>query len=193
MRAVCQQHGGRMRTWQREDPQASQAFAAADGDIEFPTDGTAVNTPAGWREMRLSLFCRRPRGEPARPEQWEERNLPAPHVRVITAGIRTSERLSPQGRRTAGRLGIQHTAEITALADGAKWIWNQVEKQRPGATGVLASTTSASPSTPRRTTVWVKARRRRGPGSRPTGKQHFRKAAGRCCASCPARPIAPTN
>jgi hypothetical protein len=126
-----------MRTWQREDPRASQAFAAADGDIEFQTDGTAVNTPAGWREMRLSLFCKRRRGEPAPPEQWEERDLPAPHVRVITAGIRTSERLGPQWRRTASRLGIKHTAEITALADGAKWIWNQVEKHLPGAAGVL--------------------------------------------------------
>lgn len=87
--------------------------------------------------MRLSPFCKRHRGEPAPPEPWEERDLPAPHVRVITAGNRTSERPGPQWRRTAGRLGIKHTSEITALADGARWIWNHVEEHLPGAAGVL--------------------------------------------------------
>jgi hypothetical protein len=34
-------------------------------------------------------------------------------------------------------LGIKHTAAITGVAAGAKWIWNQVEKHPPGAAGVL--------------------------------------------------------
>jgi hypothetical protein len=87
--------------------------------------------------MRLSLFCKRKRGQPARPDQWKERGLPAPHARVLLAGVRTSEALGPQWRRAAARLGIKQTAAITVLADGAKWIWNQVAKHLPGAGGVL--------------------------------------------------------
>jgi hypothetical protein len=33
--------------------------------------------------------------------------------------------------------GIERTAEVTVLADGAKWIWAEVEKDLPGAAGVL--------------------------------------------------------
>ncbi len=63
--------------------------------------------------------------------------MPAPHVRVATAAIRTSAALGPQWRRAAARLGIKRTDELTALADGAKWIWNEIEKNLPGAAGVL--------------------------------------------------------
>jgi len=59
VRKVCDRHGGLMRTWQREDPEAGAAFRVAEGDVEFQTDGTAVNTTEGWREMRLSIFARR--------------------------------------------------------------------------------------------------------------------------------------
>jgi hypothetical protein len=45
--------------------------------------------------------------------------------------------LGPQWRAWAGRLGIRQTETITVLADGAKWIWNQVEQNLPGAAGVL--------------------------------------------------------
>jgi hypothetical protein len=62
---------------------------------------------------------------------------PAPTARVATAAIRASEALGPQWRRAAGRLGIKRTDQITVLADGAKWIWNQVAGSLPGAVGVL--------------------------------------------------------
>lgn len=96
IRAVCHEHGGAMRDWQRDDPQAAAAFRAASGDVEFQTDGTSVNTTAGWREMGLSIFARRERGRPASGRaDWEQRHLPAPHVRVIQAGIRTGDQLGP--------------------------------------------------------------------------------------------------
>src|SRR5262249_57742067 len=34
-------------------------------------------------------------------------------------------------------LGIKRTDEVTALADGAKWIWTEIDKNLPGAAGVL--------------------------------------------------------
>lgn len=138
IRAVCHEHGGAMRDWQRDDPGAGAAFRDATGDVEFQTDGTMVHTTAGWREMRLSIFAKRLRGNPVRTARdWHRRQLPAPHVRVIQAAIRTGEQLGPGWRRMATRLGLIETASISVIADGAKWIWNQVTAHLPGATGVL--------------------------------------------------------
>ncbi len=138
VRKICDRHGGLMRAWQREDPEASRPFREATGDIEFQTDGTCVNTTGGWREVRLSIFARRKPGEPVLDlDDWDEQRMPAPHVRVAAAAIRTSEALGPQWRRAAARLGIKRTEDLTVLADGAKWIWSEVEKNLPGAAGVL--------------------------------------------------------
>ncbi|MFO0809394.1 MAG: hypothetical protein U0746_12275 [Gemmataceae bacterium] len=62
---------------------------------------------------------------------------PAPHVRVVQAGIRTGDQLGPAWRRQAARLGLTATADLTLIADGAKWIWRQWEANLPGAAGVL--------------------------------------------------------
>lgn len=138
VRKVCDHHGACSRTWQREDPEASRAFKAASGAVEFQTDGTSVNTTRGWREIRLSIFAKREPGQPITDlDDWDEQRLPEPTARVATAAIRTSEALGPQWRRAAARLGIKQTDQITVLADGAKWIWKEVEKNLPGATGVL--------------------------------------------------------
>lgn len=138
VRKVCDEHGGRMRTWQREDPEPVRAFRAAAGEVEFQTDGTCVNTTGGWREVRLSIFAKRERGEPVVDlDAWDSGRLPEPTARVATAAVRSSAALGPQWRRAAGRLGIRATAELTALADGAKWIWAELAKNLPGAVGVL--------------------------------------------------------
>jgi hypothetical protein len=138
IRSVCHAHGGAMRDWQRDDPAASEGFRSAAGDVEFQTDGTMVNTTAGWREMRLSIFAKRGRGTPSSGRHdWEHRDLPAPHARVIQAGIRTCDRLGPSWRRMATRLGVRDTSAVSVIADGAKWIWGQVAGHLPGAVGVL--------------------------------------------------------
>ena len=138
IRRVCHEHGGAMRDWQRDDPAAGGRFRAAAGDVEFQTDGTMVNTTAGWREMRLSVFAKRGRGWPAAgAADWDQRGLPAPHARVIQAGIRTGDQLGPGWRRMAGRLGLRDATAVTVIADGAKWIWAQAAKALPGAAGVL--------------------------------------------------------
>lgn len=127
-----------MRDWQREAQAASAAFRAASGDVEFQTDGTMVNTTSGWREMRLSIFAKRERGRKATGRaDWEQRGLPAPHARVIQAGIRTCDQLGPGWRRQAGRLGLKDAKAVTAIADGAKWIWSQLAACLPGCEGVL--------------------------------------------------------
>jgi hypothetical protein len=148
-----------MRDWQRDAPAAAGAFRAIAGDVEFQTDGTAVNTTAGWREMRLSIFAKRRRGRPARgPGGWEQRGLPAPHARVIQAGIRTGDQLGPGWRRLAGRLGLTDTGSITALADGAKWIWAQLSVHLPGVAGGLDIYHASEH-------LWAAARERFGEGA----------------------------
>jgi hypothetical protein len=138
IRAVCHAHGGAMRDWQRDDPYARTAFRAAGGDVEFQTDGTCVNTTEGWREMRLSIFAKRNRGSPVRgPKCWQQRDVPRPHAQVIQAAIRTGEQLGPGWWRMAVRLGLSDTSSIAALADGARWIWNQLSEHLPGVVGVL--------------------------------------------------------
>jgi hypothetical protein len=138
VRKACDRHGARSRAWAREDPAAARAFRAAEGDVEFQTDGTCVNTTRGWREVRLSIFAKRRRGEPvADLDAWDEGRIPAPEARVAAAAIRAGEALGPQWRRAATRLGIRRTDEVTTPADGAKWIWAQAARSLPGAAGVL--------------------------------------------------------
>lgn len=138
VRKVCDRHGGMMRTRQREDFEASRPFRGATGDVEFQTDGTCDNTTGGWREVRLSIFAKRHRGAPVVDlDGWDDQRLPAPHVRVATTVILTSDTLVPQWRRAAARLGITRTADVGVQADGAEWIWHEVDKNLPGAVGVL--------------------------------------------------------
>lgn len=137
IRETCQQHGAACRRWQQQEPVASAAFRDAKGEPEFSTDGTSVNTTAGWREIRVGIFAKRERGRPLRLPRWRERNLPKPSARVAYAGLVRSAAWGGHWRRWAARLGIKQTAELTVLADGARWIWKQVAKQFPDAQGVL--------------------------------------------------------
>lgn len=116
---------------------AAGRFAAAAGEAEFLTDGVFVPTRAGWRELKLALFQKRPRGAPAAPEEWATRGLPAPTASAAYAALADSETFAACWRPWAERLGITDPSELTVLGDGAEWIWNAAERQFPGARGVL--------------------------------------------------------
>jgi len=137
IREIAQQHGAAMNAWQNSDPQACRAFREADGQTEFSTDGTSVNTTGGWREMKLGIFSKRPDGQPAPPEQWADRILPRPVARVAFCAIERSDRFGRRWKQWARRLGILDTSHVTVLADGAKWIWEEQIKHLRGADGVL--------------------------------------------------------
>lgn len=137
VREVCQQEAAAMAHWQRDAVEAHAPFRQARGDIEFSTDGTSVNTWEGWREMRLGIFSKRHRGPSATPADWDNRELPSPHVRIAFAAIEKSDRFGARWGRWAQRLGICDTREISVLADGAAWIWEDVSAHFPDATGVL--------------------------------------------------------
>jgi hypothetical protein len=137
VRAVCFAEAGLVADWLHADKAAGAAFAAAGGDTEFQADGTMVNTWEGWRELRLGVFAKRPRGRPATAAEWDTRRLPPPAARLLFGGVETAEHFGPRIRRWAARLGVTDAAAVTVLADGADWIRNQARRQLPGAGQVL--------------------------------------------------------
>ena len=137
IRAVAQRHGAAMNAWQNSHPEACREYRKADGAPEFTTDGTSVNTTDGWREMKLGIFAKRTAGAPVTPAEWSDRTLPAPTARIAFCAIERSDRFGRRWKQWARRLGILDTSNVTVLADGAKWIWEEQLNHLRGADGVL--------------------------------------------------------
>jgi len=137
IRNVCQAEGARVETWQANVPQATAKFAQSPGEIEFFTDGTCVNTMQGWKEMRLGVFSKRPRGEPATPDEWDRRRLPAGVARHAFAAIESADDFAARWPIMASRLQIRGGRRIDVIADGARWIWDRVNTYWPAAEGAL--------------------------------------------------------
>lgn len=137
IRQVSQEHGAKANAWLRTEADAVKEFREEQGAIEFTTDGTSVNTVAGWREMKVGIFSKRDLAEPALPAEWASRTLPAPKVRVAFAVIEKSEDFGRRWKAWRKRLGLPDTSAITVLADGAKWIWEEQRKHLRDADGVL--------------------------------------------------------
>lgn len=137
VRNVCQQEAPRIEQWQAEDPAASEKYRKTPGHIEFQTDGTCVNTTAGWKEMRVGVFAKRLPGPPVMPEEWATRKLPPPGARVAFAAIEDKEAFAARWPVVASRLGIRCGAPLDVLADGAHWIWERVDFHFAQARGTL--------------------------------------------------------
>ena len=137
VREISQHHGAQANAWLRTEPPAAREFRQAEGDVEFTSDGTCVNTTSGWREAKVGIFSKRERGAPATPEQWASRTLPAPAVRVAFAAIEKSDEFGRRWKAWRTRLGLPDASAISVLADGAKWIWEEQRNHLRGAEGVL--------------------------------------------------------
>jgi hypothetical protein len=121
----------------RDQRATAEAFAQAPGDWELQIDAGKANTPEGWRDVKVAVFARRPRGEPTTPAQWDERDLPAPAVRSVVAAV---EGAAPFGERCAdeaGRLRLTDPGALSVLGDGAEWIAHLQERHFPGSSGLL--------------------------------------------------------
>lgn len=129
LRQACHRKGKQLSDWQATEEKTPQAFAAAPGEVEFAVDAGKVNTlEAGWKDLKIGVFQKRPRGEPALPAEWETRRLPAPTTSVAWAAIAPAKRFRRSWRKWSRRLGVQQTSELHALGDGAGWIWRAVER-----------------------------------------------------------------
>ena len=71
------------------------------------------------------------------PDEWDTRTLPKPLARVCFAAIEKSDRFRSRWNAWRRRLGIAETGDVTLLADGAKWIWEEHRKHLTHADGVL--------------------------------------------------------
>jgi hypothetical protein len=112
-------------------------FTAAEGEVEFLTDGVMAPTLDGWRELKMGLFLKRPLGDPAEPEDWAERELPAPTASAAYAAVADCESFSARWGPRAEALGIDPSGPLTVLGDGAEWIWRAATTQFPAAFQVL--------------------------------------------------------
>lgn len=123
----------------RERPSRGDAevFAKAFGAVEVLMDAGKVNTTGGWRDVKIALILKRKSGSPATPANWDRRTLPAPTVRATIAAIEEADRFGERLRVETDRLGVTTLPTVTALGDGAEWIWNLVDEHLPQASGVL--------------------------------------------------------
>jgi hypothetical protein len=137
---VCQDEGERARKWLRGPhkpggrDELARTFAAAAGEAEFYSDGLKVNTTGGWREMRLNLLQKRERAVAVTPEKWKDRVLPEASVRLAGCAIADSRLTGATWKQWSARMGLEDSRELSVLADGAAWIWEQARlRLSPGA------------------------------------------------------------
>lgn len=126
---VCQDEGERVRKWLRGAAELVRDFQAAVGEPEFYSDGLKINTTEGWREMRLNLLQKRERGLPVPPAQWHERVLPEARVRLASCAIADARLTGAMWKRWSEQMGLDQSSELSVLADGAAWIWEQARQR----------------------------------------------------------------
>jgi hypothetical protein len=137
IRKVCDSEARQVECWQANVPEATAKYRETAGEIEFFTDGTCINTVDGWKEMRIGVFCKRPLGQPAPPERWNQRELPSTRARHAFAALESADVFAARWPVVAGRLGIRQNRRIDVIADGARWIWDRVDLYWPAAEGTL--------------------------------------------------------
>jgi hypothetical protein len=136
IRQLCHQVAAQATTTRTQRATAKR-FAAAGGDLELQIDAGKVNTLEGWRDVKVAVFARRERGEPASAQEWDQRELPAPTVRSVIAAVEEAERFGQRCAAEAERLNVIEPSTLHVLADGGEWIWNLVAQRFPGAAQTL--------------------------------------------------------
>ena len=132
IRLACYREADRIEDWVDSDERAYRSFIEAAGQIELQIDAAKVNTLDGWRDMKIVVYAKRERGEPATPEQWDKRELPEHSARVALARVEEAEQFGERLGDWVERLRID-TSEASVLGDGAEWIWNISERHVRGA------------------------------------------------------------
>jgi hypothetical protein len=129
VRRVCDEEGQAVRKWMNQSPEPKKAFDAAEGAVEFSTDGLKINTVGGWREIRQSVIAKRTAALAVAADQWDQRTLEPPSVRLAVCGIAPCNVIGASWQRLVKLLGLPRDLEMSVIADGAKWIWDQAAKR----------------------------------------------------------------
>jgi hypothetical protein len=125
IRRVSEEEGKAAAEFMVTSDVPAKVLARGRGDTEFYTDGVSVNTTKGWRDLRVNVFDKREAGEPATPENWADRVLPPPNVRIAWASMAACEQQGLAWKSQSEKLGVTDEQHLSVLADGAKWIWDQ--------------------------------------------------------------------
>jgi hypothetical protein len=133
IRQLCHAEAARARDWQAQQAPAAERLARAAGSWEVQIDAGKVNTDAGWRDVKVAVFARRPAGKPAEAATWDERQLPRPTARRALAAVEEAQAFGPRCRAEAERLGLPDSRAVSVLGDGAEWVWNLAQEQFPQA------------------------------------------------------------
>ena len=143
LRRCCHDAAAEARERRPELDGLPRRFEKAVGqDFEAHIDAGKVNTPDGWRDIKLVVFACRERGESSTSADYEQRDLPAPSGRSVIAEVEEASAFGPRCKAEAERLGVTDTAaqeggRLSVLGDGAEWIWNLADAQFPGAAQLL--------------------------------------------------------
>jgi hypothetical protein len=132
VRAICDEEGAQMQQWMNSSPEPKRAFSSAKGVVEFSTDGLKINTVDGWREIRLSVMSKREPAGPAAPQNWDDRPLDPPTARMAVCAIAPCGHIGASWERLSKALGLPKDQDLSVIADGAKWIWDQAAKRFKG-------------------------------------------------------------
>lgn len=136
LRRYCHEDAAAARAGRAVRPVLPEQFARAPGDREVHIDAGKVNTPEGWRDVKVAVFACRERAAPATAENYEQRDLPAPNVRSVIAEVEEAQVFGDRCTAEAERLGVPAEG-LSVLGDGAEWIWNLVAEHFPGAAQLL--------------------------------------------------------
>lgn len=143
IRKCCHQGAVDARERREELNGLPEQFEQAEGqDREAHIDAGKVNTPDGWRDIKLVVFACRERGDSSTSADYEQRDLPSPSVRSVVAEVEEVGAFGPRCKAEAERLGVADgtaptAASLSILGDGADWIWTIAERQFAGATQLL--------------------------------------------------------
>jgi len=136
VRRACESSGEQAITY-LQSQQATESVKQGRGQSECTVDGAKVNTTEGWREIRGMVLCKREAGQPADLRHWDDRVLPAASACWSWASIADADATGSQLREVADRLEWGRGKHVSALADGAGWIWKQLREHLPDHEGVL--------------------------------------------------------
>lgn len=96
-----------------------------------------VNTPEGWRDVKVAVFAARERAAVASSADLTQRDLPEPSVRSVVAAVEEAEAFGARCQREAKRLALTEPRRRSVLGDGAEWIGNLADARFGGAKQLL--------------------------------------------------------
>jgi hypothetical protein len=132
VRTVCDEEGKAVQQWMSQSAEPKKVFDGAEGVVEFSTDGLKINTVDGWREIRQSVISKRVPALSVPADQWDDRVLNPPTARLAVCGIAHCGLIGASWERLVKLLGLPGDIQMSVIADGAKWIWDQAAKRFPG-------------------------------------------------------------